>query len=396
MARGENVFRRKDGRYEARYPKGRKGDGTLLYGFCYGRTYEEAKEKADRARREVQCQEWPGRPEDKENTVKLLCDSWLLAQSTRLKPASHAKYSASVRNHIVPFFGDRTLWEIRAEDVDRFTQTLLHEKKLAVKTVRDILTLLHSILSRGMEQSEQRLQSPRITYPREYRKTVRVLDEKEESALAGHLSRDMDLSKLGVYLALRTGMRIGEVCALRWCDISFEDATITVRHTAQRIPRGSRSEGEEGKTGKAQKETGVGQKKAEADGARTAMVIGTPKSDSSFRLIPLMPDMEALCSRFHSTAEEAFVLTGTDKCMDPRTLQRHLKKYLEACGIQAAHFHTLRHTFATRCVEVGFDVKTLSEILGHSNVNITLNRYVHPDLELKRRNMERLKALISP
>ena len=108
-----------------------------------------------------------------------------------------------------------------------------------------------------------------------------------------------------------------------------------------------------------------------------------------------MPDIAALCERFRPEDPEAFLLTGTARCMDPRKLQRRLKRYLEECGIPEAHFHTLRHTFATRCVEAGFDVKTLSDILGHSNIGITMNLYVHPDLDLKRENMSRLKPMIS-
>ena len=124
-------------------------------------------------------------------------------------------------------------------------------------------------------------------------------------------------------------------------------------------------------------------------------MIDSPKSDSSLRIIPLMPDLAVLCKRFSPGIPEAFILTGTDKCMDPRKLQRRLKNYMKECGIEGAHFHTLRHTFATRCVEAGFDVKTLSEILGHSNISITLNQYVHPNLDLKRENMSRLKTIIS-
>ena len=127
---------------------------------------------------------------------------------------------------------------------------------------------------------------------------------------------------------------------------------------------------------------------------KTKVIVGTPKSDSSRRTIPLMPDIAALCRMFDCGNPRAFVLTGTGECMEPRKLQRYLKLYLEECGIPEAHFHTLRHTFATRCVEVGFDVKTLSEILGHANISITMNQYVHPDLERKRENMSRLKNII--
>ena len=227
-----------------------------------------------------------------------------------------------------------------------------------------------------------------ITYPKSFRKNTRVLDEKEESALVQLLAQEMDACKFGVYLALRTGMRIGEICALRWCDISFEAAAISVCHTALRLPRGNVCQADPDRPSAAAGDDG-----GALALSRTELVIGTPKSESSLRLIPLMPDIATLCERFRPEEPEAFLLTGTDRCMDPRKLQRHLKKYLEECGIPEAHFHTLRHTFATRCVEAGFDVKTLSEILGHSNIGITMNLYVHPNLDLKRENMNRLKSL---
>lgn len=386
MARGENVFQRKDGRYEARYIKGRRADGRPLYGFCYGRTYEEAKGKADRAREEIGQAKKPeaGQRPD----MACFCDRWLSANSARLKPSSRAKYRTDIENHIKPFFGEKLPGEILPEEIDGFTQSLLTGKGLSPKTVRSILTLFHSILSYTGKRSGGKLPDVEITYPKSFRKNTRVLDEKEESALVQLLAQEMDACKFGVYLALRTGMRIGEICALRWCDISFEAAAISVCHTALRLPRGNVCQADPDRPSAA----------AGDDGgvlalSRTELVIGTPKSESSLRLIPLMPDIATLCERFRPEEPEAFLLTGTDRCMDPRKLQRHLKKYLEECGIPEAHFHTLRHTFATRCVEAGFDVKTLSEILGHSNIGITMNLYVHPNLDLKRENMNRLKSL---
>lgn len=386
MARGENVFQRKDGRYEARYIKGRRADGRPLYGFCYGRTYEEAKGKADRAREEIGQAKKPeaGQRPD----MACFCDRWLSANSARLKPSSRAKYRTDIENHIKPFFGDKLPGEILPEEIDGFTQSLLTGKGLSPKTVRSILTLFHSILSYTGKRSGGKLPDVEITYPKSFRKNTRVLDEKEESALVQFLAREMDACKFGVYLALRTGMRIGEICALRWCDISFEAAAISVCHTALRLPRGNGCQADAGRPSGAAGDDG-----GPLALSRTELVIGTPKSESSLRLIPLMPDIATLCERFRPEEPGAFLLTGTDRCMDPRKLQRHLKKYLEECGIPEAHFHTLRHTFATRCVEAGFDVKTLSEILGHSNIGITMNLYVHPNLDLKRENMNRLKSL---
>lgn len=390
MARGENVFQRKDGRYEARYIKGRRADGRPLYGFCYGRTYEEAKDKADRARERIERTEpaaqkaKPGQRPD----MACFCDRWLSANSARLKPSSRAKYRTDIENHIKPFFGDKLPGEILPEEIDGFTRSLLTGKGLSPKTVRSILTLFHSILSYTGKRSGGKLPDVEITYPKSFRKNTRVLDEKEETALVQLLAREMDACKFGVYLALRTGMRIGEICALRWCDISFEVAAISVCHTALRLPRGNACQADPDRPSAAAGDDG-----GALALSRTELVIGTPKSESSLRLIPLMPDIATLCERFRPEEPGAFLLTGTDRCMDPRKLQRHLKKYLEECGIPEAHFHTLRHTFATRCVEAGFDVKTLSEILGHSNIGITMNLYVHPNLDLKRENMNRLKSL---
>lgn len=312
------------------------------------------------------------RKSEQENAVfGYYCDKWLAANKARLKESSYQKYRKDMENHIKPFWGECLPSEIVSEMVDRFTDMLLHEKKLSAKTVRDILTLFHSVFVSISRRTELKLNNLEIIYPKEHKKIIRVLNKKEEEILTLFLVREMDLSKFGVYIALRTGMRIGEICALRWGDISLQAETISINHTVQRLKNPDA-----------------------AATAKTAVILDTPKSDSSSRTIPLMQDIKCLCSRFLSNNPEAFVLTGTTHCMDPRQLQRRLKSYVIACDIEKVHFHTLRHTFATRCIEAGFDIKTLSEILGHSNVSITMNQYVHPDLNLKRKNMNRLKPVI--
>ena len=369
MANRENVFLRKDGRFEARYRKGRDNNGKLIYGFCYGKTYEEAREKAQR------LQEGPGTLRSPERQTELTfacyCNSWLISNRRRLKESSSAKYLADIKNHILPFFGEKLLWEITSEEMDLFIQLLLYEKSLSSKTVRNILALFHSIFIYAGRRSGQKLPELEIIYPRQQKKAIRILNEGEEERLMQFLAAKMDLCKFGVYLALRTGLRIGEVCALRWHDISLEAHTISISRTVQRIqspdPKGA---------------------------PRTRIVVGTPKTESSCRTIPLMPDLERLCVQFAPGDSESFVLTGSRQCMEPRKLQRRLKDYMDQCRIPSAHFHTLRHTFATRCIEAGFDAKTLSEILGHSNISVTLNQYVHPSLEQKRENMSRLKTVI--
>lgn len=304
-------------------------------------------------------------------TFAQYCDNWIAANSSRLKVSSRARYKADIENHIKPFFGSRRLSEITSEDVDSFTQVLLYEKQLSAKTARNILALFQSAFLYAKKRSGQQISDLEIIYPKGQKKNVRVLNEEEEMKLMRFLANEMDLCKFGVYLALRTGLRIGEVCALRWSDISLKTDTLSVCRTVQRIQI---------------PDTG--------SYVKTEVVIGSPKTDSSCRTIPLMPDLSTLCSRFAPLDSKAFVLTGTHSCMEPRKLQRRLKEYTEECHIQGVHFHTLRHTFATRCIEAGFDAKTLSEILGHSNISVTLNQYVHPNLEQKRENMSRLKITI--
>ena len=131
---------------------------------------------------------------------------------------------------------------------------------------------------------------------------------------------------------------------------------------------------------------------AVSTGARTRVVTGPPKSDTSIRTIPLTEYAAELCGSMNPHSEVAYILTGTDVYMEPRTLQYRMEKYTRECGLEGVHFHTLRHTFATRAVEVGFEIKSLSEILGHSSTTITLDRYVHSSMQLKRENMSKLIA----
>lgn len=324
---------------------------------------------SDQERREQMAYS-KNREENPDRNFAYYCNNWLSANSACLKTSSLLKYERDIEKHIIPFFGSDKPGDITSEKVTAFTRRLLYRKELAPKTARGILALFHMIFIYVNKRNGFRFAEPDIVYPKERKKEVRILDEREEEDFVKFLAEEMDIFKFGVYMALRTGMRIGEICALRWRDISFDAYTISVCHTAQRI----RSMDEDA-------------------GTKTKVVISTPKSESSRRIIPLMPDIANLCIRFRRTSPETFILTGTDQCMDPRKLQRRLKTYTERCGIKGVHFHTLRHTFATRCVEAGFDVKTLSEILGHSNIGITMNQYVHPNLDLKRENMKRLKVV---
>lgn len=198
---------------------------------------------------------------------------------------------------------------------------------------------------------------------------MRVLSREEQARFVSYLLEDMDTCKFGVLLALFTGVRIGELCALQWGKISLKEQTIRIDATLQRLRDTS----------------AVGS-------ARTRIVISTPKSDTSVRTIPVTDYTAELCGKMDPHSSAAYVLTGTENFMEPRTLQYRMEKYTRECGLEGVYFHTLRHTFATRAVEVGFEIKSLSEVLGHATTTITLDRYVHASLVLKRDNMKKLAA----
>lgn len=368
MRTGENIYKRKDGRWEARYRKGRKPDGKLQYGSCYGKTYSEAKKKAaEFARRYESIPQMPAGPAV---CFSSLCESWLSGNRLRLKESTYVKYQTVIEKYLIPYFGTRSVTAMEAEQLRQFAEQLLQEHHLAPKTVKDVLLILHGILVYAKKCNPEMPVLPEISYPKDVRKELRVLSRAEQAVLTEYLLQDINTCKFGVLLALWTGIRIGELCALRWDHIDLEEATLKIDLTMQRL-RDTR----------------------DGAAAKTRIVMDAPKSDCALRTIPLTQQAAALCRQMAPEDSGAYLLTGSSKYMEPRILQYHFNHYAKDCNLNNVHFHTLRHTFATRCVEVGFDVKTLSEILGHANISITLNRYVHCSMDFKRSNIRKLEAM---
>ena len=376
--KGENIYRRKDGRWEARYIKGYSPEGRARYGYCYGRTYYEAKNKAGQARAALlHHQPLPGR--DRKKRFAVCCDEWLQLKRNSIRESTYVKYGTIIEKHIKPGLGGCFTDTLSELLVEQFGYDLLHKEKLAPKTVRDILSLLRSILT-YTERQFPSMQPVSVTYPRENRKEMRVLSPEEQRRFTEYLLQDMDSCRFGMLLALLTGLRVGEICALRWSDISLSHRTISVRQTMQRLKDTENVENTESQ------ESGENRK--------TKILTSAPKSNTSVRVIPLNRELTELCRKWKPLNPKAYVLTGEEKrYMEPRTLQYRMERYTKACGLEGVHFHTLRHSFATRCVEAGFEMKSLSEILGHSSPRITLERYVHSSLELKRENMDRLTLM---
>lgn len=366
MARkGENIYRRKDGRWEARYIIGHKPDGKPRYGYLYAHSYKAARKMSVTAKAGI------GRPVPscRENQFAAYCDEWLRINRARVKESTYVKYLSMMEKHIKPALGGCKPREITALSAEGFTREL-YGKGLSVKRVRDILTLLRSVLR--YTEKETGVPTAEIILPGTEKKPARVLTVTEQTRFTEYLLRNTDACKFGVLLAMFTGLRIGEICALKWADISLSERTLTVSSSMQRL-----------------KDTGENAK------AKTKIVIGKPKTANSARVIPLTDYMYKLCMK-HRKEPGAYILTGTERYMEPRTLQYRLSGYTKACGLAGVHFHVLRHTFATRCAEGGCEIKSLSEILGHTSPNFTLERYVHSSLQAKRENMEKIALLFAP
>ncbi|MFR6375560.1 MAG: tyrosine-type recombinase/integrase [Oscillospiraceae bacterium] len=366
MAKGENIFKRKDGRWEARYIKGCELSGKIKYGFCYGRTYREAKEKVTVCKAAL----LDGRPvpgTGSRHRFAFYCDEWLRARKPKVKEATYIKYDTAMRKHIKPKLGGCFPLGMTTGLIDEFMEELLFEDELAPKTVHDVLVVLHGILKYTATFFTGGFPAIEINYPKPGKEEMRVLSREEQTRFVSYLLDDMDTCKFGVLLTLFTGVRIGELCALQWGNISLKEQTIRIDATLQRL-----------------RDTST----ADNPGSRTRIVIGTPKSDTSIRTIPITDYTAELCEKMNPHSSAAYVLTGTENFMEPRTLQYRMEKYTRECGLEGVYFHTLRHTFATRAVEVGFEIKSLSEVLGHATTTITLDRYVHASLVLKRDNMK--------
>ena len=367
MRTGENIYKRKDGRWEARYQKDRNADGRIIYGSCYGKTYKEAKTKAAEAWKTNSCKK--PLSESPALAFGVLCDEWLKMNRIRLKESTCAKYTTVIENHLKPYFGQLGVCEINSELIVRFGENLTQVKGLSAKTVKDTMLILHSIIKYGQCLQPESPKYVEFIYPKDVQVELRVLSSEEQTALTNFLTTELNPCRLGVLLALWTGIRIGELCALRWDHIDLNESCIHIDATMQRLP----------------------DTRPNAP-AKTKIVVDTPKSPSAIRTIPLTPRSVEVCRKMHPADPSAYVLTGNKGFMEPRILQYHFSRYAQSCGLKGVHFHTLRHTFATRSIEVGFEIKSLSEILGHANTSITLNRYVHCSMKLKRDNMLKLQA----
>lgn len=376
---GENIYKRKDGRWEGRYIRERI-DGKIKYGAVYAHNYRDVKRKLEEAKRKLEEAKMQEVSKGKSSghragKVSEISSRWLAETAATLKKSSFNKYEDILRCYILPEFGETELSEITNRHMMDFANRLCvnggaKKQGLAPSTAAEIMSVMNRIRVYALQQDYTVAFSPECVCLKQRPGDIRVFSLEEEKMLLEYLQENMDLPGLGILLCLFTGIRLGELCAMRWDDIYLEEKKMCVSKTMQRL------------------------RVREPDGGRTAVKITEPKSSCSVRVIPLPDAIISLLEQFRVPG--AYILTGENsRYVEPRTMQNHFKRILVSCGIQNANFHATRHTFATRCIELGFDTKSLSEILGHASVTITMNRYVHPSMALKAENMNRFSGLFA-
>lgn len=373
--RGENIYKRKDNRWEGRYQKSVDVNGRTKLGYVYGKTYREVKEK-------LQIMKMESFETPKDNitvTFEKVSIEWMHKEKLIIKESTYSKYAKILENHLLPEFSKMEIQRINSFAVNQFVAKKLKNGRLdgkgglSAKTVQDMVMVLKSILKMAEDEYSCKVQIKNAVLPDRKKRKISVLTVDEQRILSEYAMEDIhDYKRLGLLMCMVTGMRLGEICALRWSDLDLSDGILKIRYTLQRIQNISAKASE-----------------------KTSVIIDTPKTNSSIREIPLTNSMASILSAVKPREEDSYFLTGRiDKYMEPRTYQYYFSRTIGQLNITPLNFHGLRHTFATRCIENGFDTKSLSEILGHSNVNITLNRYVHTSMDAKKRQMERTCILI--
>lgn len=316
----------------------------------------------------------------KHQKLETIVPQWLENSKMRVKESTYVKYVNLTSNHILPLLGGLETEKLTTDRIEQFIQSRLEAgnkqgRGMAEKSVKDLLLVLKDICRYAALCDVDIPCRFELIRVRSNENEIQVLDKQTQLRLERFLMRDVyNLKKTGVLLSLCMGLRLGEICALRKGQILYRDEILQVRATMQRIQNFNDEVDWKGR-----------------ENRKTRVIITSPKSACSVRDIPMPGFMVERLMRLKTSDDNVFVLTGTSKkFVEPRTFENIFKRYLMECNMEIVNFHALRHTFATRCIEKGCDVKTLSEILGHANVNITLNRYVHSSMEQKRKWMSEM------
>lgn len=290
---------------------------------------------------------------------------WKADKKQYIKKSSFSAYTLLIENHLLPVFKDKQYLEEAEIQIFVFQKL---EQGLSQKTIKDILIVLKMVLKFGSKNKWIEYQPFDIQFPTEREKhTIEVLSRTHQKKVMQYIQEHFTFRNLGVYICLCSGMRIGEVCALTWEDVDTDNGVIKIRRTIQRIYT------------------------IDEGGRKTELILDTPKTTNSIREIPMSSDLLKMLKPIKKIVNNSFfVLTNEVKPTEPRTYRTYYKNLMKELGLPQLKFHGLRHSFATRCIESKCDYKTVSVLLGHSNISTTLNLYVHPNLEQKKKAIDQM------
>jgi integrase len=362
--RGENIYKRKDGRWEGRRLK---QDGK--YQYFYSSSYKGVKEKIKQTPEVTESRK-------KQTLVTTsnaagLFEAWLKDTAPRVKPSTYESYYRCMNKYVIPFYGNNRYPKITEDSVLRFTRMIREETELADSSRRKILSIFKIALREILKGSQEYVTIIELVKPpKQVEKEVEVFSMKDQRLIEQAALRHESKQAIGIVLCFYTGIRLGELCALKWKDVDIEAGTLSINRTVSRVQTF-----DEGKD-------------------KTELFVGSPKSRKSLRKIPL-PDFLFVMLKKHvgEYEEEDYIYSGNQFPYDPRRFQKLYKRILTDAGVTDRKFHAIRHTFATRALELGIDIKTISELLGHSSVSITLNIYAHSLMEQKKVAIEKFNAL---
>lgn len=304
-------------------------------------------------------------------TFRELAALWLADKEHYVKRATHAVYALQLEKHLLPTFGEAR--EIDEDAVQAFVLTKINAG-LSPKTVKDLVVVLKMVRSYGAKHHDWVATAIQVRYPTTHTDTrLDILTRNDQCRIMRFVREHFTFRNLGILICLSTGIRIGELCALKWSDVDPAEKIVRIRRTLQRIyiidPDGSR---------------------------HTELIEGMPKTKSSIRDIPLSNELCRLFKPLHRiVCPDFYVLTNDSKPTEPRIYRTYYNTLIEQLDIPHLKFHGLRHSFATRCIESGCDYKTVSVLLGHANISTTLDLYVHPNLDQKRCCIDRMSRSLT-
>lgn len=292
---------------------------------------------------------------------------WLLEKKDYIKESTYANYSNNIFNHIIPKLGNYYLNELNHKVIQDFLLELSKNGRkdntggLAEKTIKDITIIIKGSIKKGINEDKIKHIELTFNYPKDNKENkLYVLTKREQNKITNYVLENINSRNIGLLISLYSGIRIGELCALRWEDVDFKKNCLTINKTIQRVYIKDKNKN------------------------ISKVIITTPKTKNANREIPINKDFLEILKKVKSDKKH-YILTGNEKYIEPRTYRKYFNKILDELKIKHFNFHSLRHTFATNCISLGVDYKTVSELLGHANVNITLNLYVHPRYSQKKK-----------